>query len=433
MKEKFARHIIEGTGPDALEAALKFYGETEKKARAVLDNLESLSSEEILASLSLFPAETQARILLYLALRGEPVKERAMDMAGYLDGEGPDAAAVRRILGLEEPQGTERYLRYLRKNYIPYALNPCRLYAASSWKLLSQGWDKEVFSRALSYLRRCSDDFVRTPYVLSLMEAAGERMAEVLEEVLDFQRAMLFDPERVKILVKAAEVLKDAGLLDEGSSEKILLAVREIETKAFRFWALKEIARTMAEAGLRERAKEISRSIENPFWKGATAFELLREGERAEDLEDPFWKLMVDLKTHPQEQDRIVEEFMENPYIPDGIKLPSLEIVLPLLKSPEKVEAFLKEKGRRPGEGKEEPQRSLEAEITTEEFLEMPVAERNEEAKRLAESVELQQENFPFFREVLYHPEAVDILLARKAKGEGRDQASRILQILREF
>ncbi len=433
MKEKFARQIIEGTSPGALEAALSFYAETEKKARAVLDNLESLSLEEILASLSLFPAETQARVLLYLALRGEPVKERAVDMAGYLDGEGPDAVALRRVLGLDEPQGTEKYLRYLRKNYIPYSLNPCRLYATSSWRLLSQSWDREIFSRALSFLRRCCDDFVRTPYVLSLIQVAGEKLPEVLEGVLDFQRTMLFDPERVKILVKAAEVLKDAGLLDEGSSEKILLAVREIETKAFRFWALKEISKLMAEAGLRERAMEVSRSIENPFWKGATAFELLREGERAEDLEDPFWRLMVDLKTHPEEQDRVIEEFIEDPYIPDGIKLPSLEIVLPLLERPEKAEKFLQQKGWRPGEVKEKPQRDLEAKITVEEFLEMPVAERNEEAKRLAETVELHQGNLPFFREVLYHPEAVDILLARKVKGEGRDQASHILHLLHKF
>jgi len=413
-----------------LETALSFYTETEKKAREVLEALESLSYQEVLQSLSLFPWETQARLLLYLAIKGFPVKERAVEMAGYLDGEGPDAVALRRVLGLEEPRETERYLQYLRKNYIPYSLNPCRLYATSSWILLSRGWDREIFTKALSFLRRCSDDFVRTPHVLSLIQAAGEKLREVLEEVIEFQRAMLFDPERAKILVKTAEVLKNVGLLGEEASEKILLAVREIETKAFRFWALKEISKLMAEAGLRERAVELSRSIENPFWKGAVAFEILREGERAEDLEDPFWKLMVALKTHPEEEDEIIGKFIEDPHIPDGIKLPSLEIVLPLLKSPEKAEGFLREKGWRSGEAKEKTGRERESKITVREFLEMPVVERNEEAKLLAERVELQQENLPFFQEVLYHPEAVDILLARKAKTEGEKEASKVLQIL---
>ncbi len=431
MKEKFAREIIGGTSPRALELALAFYKESENKAREIVDNLENISRGEILSSLSLFPVESQARLLLYLALKGEPVKEKAVDMAGYLDGEGPDAVALRTVLGLEQGTGPERYLRYLRKNFQPYSLSACRLYATASGKLLSRRWNEDLFHKTLFCLRHCSDDFVRTPLLLPILEAARSHLIEVLDDVLDFQRGMLFDHERSKVLIKTAEVLKNSALLDRSTSEKILLAIREIETKVFRFWALKEVSKVMAEAGLRERAMEVARGIENPFWKGALSYELLREGERGEDLEDPFWKLMVDLKTHSERQGEILSEFMENPYIPDGIKLPSLEIVLPLIsrENSERVRAFLDEKGWESRKMAEEPMVYGE-EVSVEEFLKMPVADREEWAERLAESVEFNQEALPFFKEVLYHPKAVDIALSRKVKTEGEEEAQEIIRIL---
>ncbi len=433
MREEFAREIIEGTSAGALQVALSFYENTERRAKEVLNNLENLASGEILQALHHFPPQTQARLLLYMALRGEAVKERAVEMAGYLDGEGPDAVALKTVLGLEKATTPEKYGRFLRKNFHPFSLTSCRLHATASRKIISGQWDRDLFLQALFCLRFCPDDFIRTPLLLPLLEVAGRNLESVLQHVLDFQRGMLFDYERAKVLVKTAEVLKEAGLLDLASSEEIILAIREIETKVFRFWALKEVSRIMAEAGLRERALELSRNIENPFWKGATAYELLQEGERSEDLQDPFWKLMVDLKTHPERQGEVIEDFLKDPYIPDGIKLPSLEIVLPLLSghNQEKVKSFLAEKGWT-STPRQEEKKPTTVELSQEDFLKMPLAEREEEAKRLAETVEFNQRSLPFFMEVLYHPQAVDILLSRKVEGEDESQALRVLRILQE-
>ncbi|GEM_PF-2665763 len=450
-REIFAEKIIKDTSYEALKTAVSYYKELEEKTRRFLDNVDSLSGEEILKEIDQLPYDTGTRVLIYSSLKGTSgLEEVIFDRIGYLDFKDPDLRALETI-GMFPSSGRsskpENYFRFLVESYKPLKLPICCLYSTATSVILEEHPDPQLFKSALEHLRFCNDDFEKSAQVILLVERMRGNVVLVTEEVIEFQRTILYDSEREKILSALASSLAGENILTEELGESLIYAAREIETTPFRYRAIMEITKAMKGAGLKERALSFVERIENTFWQGGIAYELLKDEDDAllqkalQFVRDPYWKLLLRLSSasNPDEERRIIQDFIEDQFLPLNLKLRSLGIIKNRI-SPENrpvVEEFLK---LHPAEeiGYEDTGKTHEETFSLEEnievFLSLPVPERDFMSRKLAAEVmkESSREKFkPFFEEILHHPPAVETLLCHKVKEEGPDQARRIIELCR--
>lgn len=448
-KENFAEKIIKGKGEEALEEALSYYRKLEKKTQKFLKNLDSISREEILENLDDLPYETATRILIYRALIGEKdLEEVIFDRIDYLDFKDPDLRALETI-GIFPSSGrsskAENYLLFLRETYEPLKLPLCCLYSTATSVILKENSDIELFRNALERLHLCGNDFEKSAQTILLIESVEGKIAEVTDEIIEFQRSILYDSERGKILSSLALALAKENLLTEELGKSLLYAAREIETTPFRYRAIMDITKAMKKAGLREKALTFVERIENTFWQGGIAYELLKdEGgtllkKGLQFVRDPYWKLLLKLSSAsgPRDERKIIQDFIEDPFLPLNLKIRSLRIVKDRI-SPENrdlVERFLE---NRAGEEEvfENAEISYNDEFSLEEnielFLSLPVPERDFMSRKLANEVMKSPSRGKFkyfFKEILYHPEAVEILLCHKVREESPEEARRIISL----
>lgn len=452
-KENFAEKIIKGTGEEALEEALSYYRKLEEKTRNFLRDIDSISREEILKNLDELPYDIATRVLIYRALIGTKELEKVIfERIGYLDFKDPDLRALETI-GIFPSSGksskAENYLRFLRKSYKPLKLPLCCLYSTATSVILKENPDIELFRKALERLHRCDNDFEKSAQVLLLIESARGKIATVTDEIIEFQRSILYDSERGKILSSLAFALAKERLLTEELGESLIYAAREIETTPFRYRAIMDITKAMKEAGFREKALSFVERIENTFWQGGIAYELLKEeGETLlkkglQFVRDPYWKLLLKLSSAsgPVDERKIIQDFIEDPFLPLNLKTRSLGIIKNRV-SPENrdmIENFLKNRAEEEEvyENTETPYNnefSLEENIKL--FLSLPVPERDFMSKKLANEVMKvpSREKFKsFFMEILHHPQAVETLLCHKVREGSPEEAMKIITLCKHW
>ncbi len=451
-KERFAEMLINGKASEALNIALRYYKGLKSKAEKVLDRIDLISVEELEPFLEAFPYDFGTRILIYMALKGTKGLENIiLDRVGYLDFKEPDIRALESLGFFQssfKSSNPDRYLRYLRESFVPFRLPICSLTATAVSILLKEGTNSvPLFSRTLSLLKECRDDFKKAKLVVELIKSMkGKKEAKLLSgEIIELQRGILYDHERGKILVNLCHVVSEDKMLDRDFSKSLLLMAREIETPSFKYWTMMEIAKDMKKAGLGETAMGFLRRIENPFWQGAIAYELLKNGdlnlfhEALSFVKDPFWKLLIELKdsSRPEKEEKIIRDFISNDFIPPSIRLESLRIVKDKLsdKTRKITDNFLKSYSNYEVgfEEQEDIEKAGDIEEEVNIFLSLSQPEREAIADSLVRKVivhPMKRRFKKFFSALLQHPGAVETIISEMVKKDGKQEAERVVEII---
>ena len=449
---KIAEDLINGKTTEALKDINDYYSNIREKSTYILENINSIPIEEIKKSLNIFPPETAIRILIYRALIGESgLEEKILQGIGVFDLNDLDMRALSSI-GLFPQSGKspkpENYLKFVRESFSPFNLTTNRLFAtASALSMKNHGPNPELFKEALNRLSACTDYFEATEGVIELIEAMEGKLKEVCRDAVEFSRWVLFDSERSRILSKIAEVLRKEGTLSGDSAEYLLLAAREIETTPFRFEAIMEIMKQMKKSGLIELSLEFLSKIENSFWQGGIAYELLKDRdvsffEKALSfVYDPYWRLLIKLKANPEPEKEIetVKEFIENEFLPMSIKVNSLKLILGELSEEAKklAENFINTEGTEQElpSAYENPSKESEASLDEEVeiFLSMEITERDYLSRKLTRKVFKQKNRAKykdFLAQLVHHPQALELALCEKLKNDYPDESDKVIELL---